>query len=98
MESVSFTSLRRSLRVSATIPISLLPERENSKAGHNAYTVDLSRQGVRVRSTFVLSPGEIVGIIPDGDTGKAIPSRVVWVEQGYRSFLAGLEFLDPLPG
>jgi hypothetical protein len=71
-------------------------EGEDAKMEHDAYTVDLSRRGIRVRSTFVLFPGEIVGIVPWGDSGEAIPCRVVWVQRGYTS-LAGLEFLDTLP-
>jgi hypothetical protein len=98
MEVVSSAHLRRSQRVSATIPISLLVESEDSKTEHDACTVDLSRNGVRVRTTFVLSPGEMVGIVALGDSGQAIPSRVVWVQrpESGRGSLAGLEFLNPL--
>ncbi len=85
-------------RLPATIPISLLLKREDSKTGHDAYTVDLTRKGARVRTTFVLSPGELVGIIPWGDAGKAIPSRVVWVQRSsVVGSLAGIEFLETLP-
>ena len=95
MQDDSTTSLRRLRRISATIPVSLLPEREHSQSGHDAYTVDLTRLGARVRTTFVLVPGELVGVVPNGDTGKTIPSRVVWVERAAASgSLAGLEFLD----
>jgi hypothetical protein len=94
MQVRSFAPVRRLQRVSATIPISLMLDREGPKTGHDAYTVDLSRTGARVRTTFVLSAGEMVGIVPWGDSGQAIPSRVVWVQRGYGSVLAGLEFLD----
>jgi len=94
MQDLSSTPVRRLQRVSATIPISLMPEWEHSKTGHEAFTVDLSRTGARVRTTFVLSAGEKLGIVPWGDSGQTIPSRVVWVQRGYGSLLAGLEFLD----
>lgn len=98
MQGFSSASLRTLQRVSATIPISVFLKRDHSKTGHDAYTVDLTRKGARVRTTFVLSPGEVVGIIPWGDTGRAIPSRVVWVEQSsLAGSLAGLEFLEALP-
>jgi hypothetical protein len=93
MQQVSSANLRRSQRLSAIIPISLLMDWEDSKTEHDAYTVDLSRKGMRVRSTFVLSPGDAVGIVPWGDSGPAIPSRVVWVQRGCGSILAGLEWV-----
>jgi len=96
VQPASSAHLRRSQRVSATIPISLSMEWDDAKTEHDANTVDLSGKGMRVRSTFLLCPGEIVGIVPSGDSGEAIPCRVVWVERGCTS-LAGLEFLDPLP-
>jgi hypothetical protein len=97
MQVSSSASVRRLPRISGTIPISLLPKWDDSKTGLDAYTVDFSRIGARVRTTFVLFPGEIVGIVPWGDSGQAIPSRVVWVERSSVGCLAGLEFLDALP-
>ena len=92
------TPIRSLQRVSATIPISLLLDSEGSKTGHDAFTVDISRKGARIRTTFVLLPGEMVGIVPFGDSGKTIPSRVVWVEPATLfGSLAGLEFLETLP-
>ncbi|MBZ5670081.1 MAG: PilZ domain-containing protein [Acidobacteriia bacterium] len=99
MQTVSSAYLRRSERVSATIPISLLVKWEASQTEHDAYTVDLSREGVRVRTSFMLIPGDMVGIVPWGDSGQAIPTRVVWVQGpgSSRGFLAGLEFLNTPP-
>ena len=75
--------------------MSLVVEWEDSKTEHTAYTVDLSRHGARVRTTLVLFPGEMLGIVPWGDSGQAIPSRVVWVERSsICGSLAGPEFLD----
>lgn len=99
METVSYAHLRRSERVSATIPISLLVEWEASKTEHDAYTVDFSREGARVRTTFMLFPGDMVRIVRWGDSGQAIPTRVVWVQrpESGRGSLAGLEFLGTSP-
>jgi len=98
MQPVSSAHLRRSQRVSATIPISLWVESEESKTEHDAYTVDLSRHGVRIRTALALYPGEMLGVVPTGDSGRAIPARVVWVHRAEsgQGALAGLEFLETL--
>jgi hypothetical protein len=89
---------RRLQRVSATITISLLLEQEDSSTEHAAYTVDISSKGARVRTAFVLIPGQMVGIVASEPSGQAIPSRVVWVQRSsVVGSLAGLEFLDPPP-
>ena len=89
---------RRLERVSATVSISLLLDRGNYEMEHDGYSVDISRKGARVRSVFVLSPGQMVGIVFEGDSWQAIPSRVVWVERSsVVGCHAGLEFLDTLP-
>jgi hypothetical protein len=95
-----FPSVRiaRSQRISATIPISLVLQGEDPKTEHDAYTVNISSKGARIRTVFVLSPGQMVGIVLDGDARGAITSRVVWVERSsVVGSLAGLEFLDTLP-
>lgn len=98
MQDFSSAPVRRAHRVSATIPIGLLLEGEESKSRHEAYTVDLSRLGARVRTTFELSPGEMISVIPWGESGNPIRSRVVWVQRSSTAAcLAGLEFLGPLP-
>ena len=88
----------RSQRISATIPITLVLQGEDPKTEHDAYTVDISSKGARIRTVFVLSPGQMVGIVLEGDSRGAITSRVVWVERSsVVGSLAGLEFLDTLP-
>jgi hypothetical protein len=97
MQDFPSASVRRLHRVSVTIPISLLVKSEDSETRHDAFTVDFSRRGARVRTTFLLSRGEMVGIIPWGDCGEAIRSRVVWVQRSsVFGALAGVEFLDTL--
>ena len=96
MRASSSPSGRRVKRISATIPLSLVLEHEDSK--HDAYTVDISPNGARIRTDLVLSPGQMIGIVASGDSGQAIPSRVVWVERSTDvGSVAGLEFLGPWP-
>ena len=86
--------VRRARRASATIPMGLSREMKGSMAQHDACVVDLSHLGARIRSTFVLSPGEIIGVNTLGDSGHPIRSRVVWVERSsVDCSLAGVEFL-----
>ena len=66
---------------------------------HEAFTIDLSPQGAKVRTPLGLVPGETVGIIAGGDSQHAIAARVVWAKRvgsdGWS--LAGLEFVEALP-
>ena len=95
MQDSSSGPVRLSQRVSATIPLSLLLVAVDSRTGHDAYTVDISAKGARVRTTFRLMVGQLIGIVPSGDFGQAIRSRVVWVDRSSDvGSLAGLEFLD----
>jgi hypothetical protein len=91
--------LRRSQRLPATIPIRLVVESEGLKVEHEASTVDLSLQGVKVRTRVVLLPGETVGMVTEGDIRHAISARVVWALRAGTDpwSLAGLEFLETLP-
>ena len=94
MQVVSYATERQSRRVSATIPISLLMEWEDPTTKHNAWMVDISSKGARVRTALVLLAGQIVGILA-GDSGQATPYRVVWVERSSSGSLAGLALLEP---
>ncbi len=91
--------LRQTQRIPATNPVRLVVESGDFKVEHRASTIDLSLQGVRVRTAFGLLPGETVGIITKGDSQHAISTRVVWVQRvaGDYSSLAGLEFLETAP-
>ena len=94
MQVASYSTERRTQRVSATIPISLLMQMEDSKTKHDAWMVDISSKGARVRTALVLLAGQIVGIIASGDSGQAAPYRVVWVERSSSGCLAGLALLE----
>ena len=90
---------RRSQRIPATIPIWLVVESEGLKLELESSTVDLSFHGAKVRTPFVLLPGETVGIVTKGDIRHAISARVVWAQRAETDLwsLAGLEFLETLP-
>ena len=99
MRAVPPADLRQSQRIPAAIPIRLVVESEDFKAEHEASTIDLSLRGIKVRTSFALLPGEIVGIITRGDSRHAISACVVWVHRGGPGLwsLAGLEFVETLP-
>jgi len=90
---------RRSERLSATIPVTLLVGSHGKKTAHDALTVDLSPRGARVRPTVVLTPGQTLEFLPKEGPSYSVPTRVVWVgaAQSKRVGQAGLEFLIPLP-
>ena len=99
MRNAPATDLCRSQRTPAAIPIRLVVESEGFRVEHEASTVDLSVQGVKVRAPLGLFPGETVGIIARRDSRHVISARVVWVQrvEADRWSLAGLEFLEALP-
>jgi hypothetical protein len=76
MQTVPFAYLRRSQREAATIPVTLVVPSEGSK-DHQAYAIDISPRGVRVRTALELVPGEQVGVVPKGEFPHAIPTRVM---------------------
>jgi hypothetical protein len=86
---------RRSERRPAIIPIRLVLEAENLDADNSAIAIDISTDGVGVRTKLTLVPGEWVGYIDKSDFPHAIPSRVVWAREDQDSHwtFAGLEFL-----
>jgi hypothetical protein len=95
MQAPSLLAERRVQRLSATIPVSLLLAREDYTTEFDAYTVDVSHKGLRVRTNFALFPGDMIGIAPGTESEAAIPSRVVWAQRSaLGGSLAGLEFLD----
>ena len=104
MQTVPFAHLRRSQREAATIPVILVVPSEGSK-DHEAFMIDVSHLGVRVRTALKLVPGEQVGVVPKGEFPHAVPTRLMWLptrvvwvrgEPGLW-FVAGLEFLQTLP-
>ncbi len=89
---------RRGKRIFARVPLTLLLESHGKKRAHRAFTVDFSELGARVRAGSILSPGQLVEVIPDEAPHYAVRGRVVWVRAAgsERYGLAGLEFLNSL--
>jgi len=99
MEAVPRTDLRQSQRIPATISVRVSLQSAGFKAEREAFTIDLSPQGAKVRTPLALLPGETVGIVAGRDPQHAILARVVWTKSvGSDSWsLAGLEFVESLP-
>lgn len=95
----SFPITRRSERRPVRIAVLLLLESGGEQVEQEASTVDLSQHGLRVQAKLVLTPGQLVQIIPNEGPEYALLSRVVWVgpTSSDRGGEAGLEFLNPLP-
>lgn len=79
----------------ATIEVSLVLNADDQKVDNSATITDFSPGGVGVLTTLALVPGDEVKIVAKGDIRRAVPARVVWVEEAEPSNLiyAGLEFL-----
>ena len=88
---------RRFQRISTTVPVTLLLDREGTQTECEAYTVDLSQKGIRVRATSMLTPGETVGIAHWSESSQTVMARVVWALPSHLGSLAGLEYPDTLP-
>lgn len=89
---------RHAKRVSSKVPVQVLIDEQTAEC-HPASTIDHSRFGIRLESEALLTPGQIVEVIPNGATEYLLLCRVIWVgEPGTPSAgEAGLEFLYPLP-
>ena len=86
---------RRSERRPATIQIRLVLEAHHFKEDNSAIAIDISNEGVGVRTTLELVPGQWVGYVIKGKFPHAIPSRVIWSREDQYSHwtYAGIEFL-----
>ncbi len=91
---------RRSERIFVRLPVTLLVDSAGERVAQDAYTVDLSQLGVRVRTELTLAPGQAVDVFSNRGLKSPIPSRVIWVGQhgAPQHGEAGLEFLRPLAG
>jgi len=89
---------RRSPRTKVGKPITLIVDSARSQIANSVFAVDLSQVGARIRSSVDLQLGQLVTVIPDGGTGPAVPSRVVWIAHkgSERNGEAGLAFLHPV--
>ena len=90
------TTHRRSERKIAKIAIVVFVDHEREQGGSDAYTVDVSTLGARIRSELSLTPGQMVEVVPVNGS-EPVTARVVWVGRPASELQgqAGLEFLDP---
>lgn len=95
---VTHAGTRRSDRIREPIPTRFAIASEDYKWVHKAMTMDRSPYGIRIKTHFHLSRGEVVLVLSMGDLRGGFPARAVWVqgpESGGEG--AGLEILSSLP-
>ena len=86
-------------RVPVSIPVTLVIESEGKKVGHPAYMIDVSAQGLRLKTRVPLAPEQTVEIEPNEGPSYVVRGRVIWVAvpQASQEVEAGLEFLQRFP-
>ena len=72
---------RRSRRKTERMPVTLLMKNQGQEFERSASTVDLSEQGLRVRTTAALSEGQIVYVLSSRGYSPLGYCRVVWVRE-----------------
>ena len=87
---------RRLRRIPAQLPIKLVLGSLFTKSACQAFTLDISQAGARVRASVPLSPGQSVQVVPSEGLKRAIPGRIVWVSRlvAGPDGEAGIEFLQ----
>ena len=98
MKSGSQPTARRSERICVQMPVTLHVDSTALSEEHAVSTVDLSSNGVRIRTNARLLPGLAVAIVTNSGQPCTLPGRVVWTSQvGTRlEAQAGIEFLKPV--
>jgi PilZ domain len=89
---------RHNERTVVNRPVALVVDSSHDQIAYNAFAIDLSDVGARVRAAIDLTPGQMVTIIPKEGSTQSVKSRVIWVgEKGStRAGEAGIAFLQPL--
>ena len=93
MKSGPFLNIRRSRRTPEATLIPLAIPSEDYQINHQAFTMNRSLHGLRVRTAVPLSPGETVVVSRQEGSWHTVPARVVWVRERSAEYIAGLEFL-----
>ena len=99
MPEATETDRRRSPRTKADGPVTLVVNTDRSRIANNAFALDFSCLGARVRTAIDLKAGQLVIVIPREGKGEAVPSRVVWIgpkKASERTSEVGLAFLQPV--
>ena len=88
---------RRVDRADVSKDIALVVDSDRGEISNNAFAVDLSTLGARIRTGLHLQAGQSVTVIPREGSKQAVPSRVVWVNERGRwgHGEAGIAFLQP---
>ena len=95
----AYPSSRGFERMPLSVPVTLVIESEGKKVGHPAYMMDVSEQGLRLKTRVPLAPEQTIEIEPNEGPGYAVWGRVIWVgvPQASQEVEAGLEFLQHFP-
>jgi hypothetical protein len=99
MPSNAPSKTRRSERESTTISISLVKRSDSFRQDDSAQTIDVSVNGMKVRTALLLAPKDWVGVIAKDEFPHAIPAQVVWarVDEHTLWTFAGIEFVSDMP-
>jgi hypothetical protein len=94
--SLNDQEFRRYKRVTFSTRVGLVSGSGGGGSIEEASTIDLSESGVCLRLSGRLVPGQVVNLYL---SKRPEPCRVVWIDPstGNKEFVAGLEFLYPLP-
>jgi hypothetical protein len=87
---------RRSQRVVTRMPVRLLVESHGQLNAYSAHTLDISSQGLRIRTDASLKPGQTLQVVTVAASSSQLWSRVVWVGAPMSELEGegGLEFLS----
>ena len=86
-------------RIPVSIPVTLVIESEGKKVGHPAHMIDVSEQGLRLKTRVPLAPEQTVEVVPTEGPSYGVCARVMWVgvPQASQEVAAGLNFLQRFP-
>jgi hypothetical protein len=98
MTDTDLDNRRRAARKIVARPLTFVVDSDRSQIANNAFAVDLSEFGARIRPGIDLLPGQRITVIPKEGPAHAIPSQVIWVgEAGSgREGEAGIAFVKPI--
>ncbi len=87
---------RRSERAHKTIPLTILLETQGEEIERGATTVDISKCGVRIRTSVPLTSGQTLDIFSSKRRVRLGHCRVVWVRRATsdQTEEVGLEILN----
>ena len=87
---------RRSERIRGIFPMPLRLKPGGEDCEHLGFTVNISQDGIRIRTRLGLTAGQALDVVAGGAGRLQANCRVVWVcPTGYeQAWEAGLEFLN----